>query len=284
MTSHCQQFSTGQLCIWFGYSRQGYYHHKHLLGQRHQEEEIILAVVRKFRRQQPRVGGRKLYRTRLNDAVGQVLQNCGVYIGRDRLFEILRDHHMLVQRRKRYTRTTDSRHPFRYYPNLIKDIQIDRPGQVYVSDITYIHTLEGFLYLALVTDYYSRKIVGYDLSDSLSIDGSLRALKMALRQAKDPSNLIHHSDRGVQYCCKAYIDLLKKHGVKISMTENDHVYENALSERVNGILKDEFCLGDTLQSKDIAKQLVKESVRIYNQCRLHMSLNYRTPESVYVTA
>ncbi|MCK4640191.1 MAG: IS3 family transposase [Candidatus Marinimicrobia bacterium] len=274
MSSHDQRFSMAQLCGWFGYSRQGYYQHKRLVEKRQQEEEMVLAMVRQFRGQQPRVGSRKLH---------LMLQDCGIYIGRDRLFEILRDHQMLVRRRRRYTRTTDSRHPFRYYPNLIKDIQIDRPGQVYVSDITYIHTLEGFQYLALITDYYSRKIVGYDLSSSLSIDGSLRALKMALRQTKDPSTLIHHSDRGVQYCCKAYIDLLKKHGVKISMTEKDHVYENALAERVNGILKDEFCLGDTLQSKDIAKQLVKESVRIYNQYRLHMSLGYRTPESVYVT-
>lgn len=191
MTVHDQHFSIGQLCDWFGYSRQDYYQHKHLLEQRRKEEEIILAVVRQFRRQQPRVGGRKLYHTRLNDAVGQVLQNCGVYIGRDRLFEILRDHQMLVQRRKRYTRATDSRHPFCYYPNLIKNIQIDYSGQVYVSDITYIHTLEGFQYLALITYYYSRKIVRiYDLSDSLSIDGSIRALKMALRQTKEPSKLI----------------------------------------------------------------------------------------------
>jgi transposase InsO family protein len=275
MTREVQQFSISQLCNWFGYSRQGYYQHKRLEGRRQQEAEMVLAFVRHFRCQQPRVGGRKLH---------LMLQNSGIHIGRDRLFEILRDHKMLVRKRKRYTRTTDSRHPYRYYPNLIKDIRIDRPGQVYVSDITYIHTLEGFQYLALVMDYYSRKIVGYDLSSNLSIDGSIRALKMALRQIKDPSRLIHHSDRGVQYCCKDYIGLLKKHGVQISMTEQDHVYENALAERLNGILKDEFCLGDTLQSKDLAKELVRESVKIYNQQRLHMSLNYQTPESVYGAA
>jgi len=274
MTDYHQQFSICRLCSWYGYSRQGYYQHRRLADQRQHEESVILATVRQFRCQQPRVGGRKLH---------YMLQDCGVYVGRDRLFEILRDHHMLVQRRKRYTRTTDSRHPFRYYSNLIKDIRIDRPGQVYVSDITYIHTLEGFQYLALVTDYYSRKIVGYNLSDSLSIEGSIRALRMALQQLKEPSELIHHSDRGVQYCSKAYVDLLNKHGVKISMTEQDHVYENALAERVNGILKDEFCLGDTLRSKHIARTMVKESVKIYNQSRLHMSLNYRTPESVYAT-
>jgi len=275
MTRGTQRFSTGQLCAWFSCSRQGYYQHKCLIVRRQREEELVLAKVHQIRYQQPRVGGRKLH---------LMLQDRGVYIGRDRLFEILRDHQMLVLRRKRYTRTTDSRHPFRYYPNLIKDIRIERPGQVYVSDITYIHTLDGFQYLSLITDYYSRKIVGYDLSSSLSIDGSLRALKMALRQTKDPSKLIHHSDRGVQYCCREYIKLLKKYGIKISMTEQDHVYENALAERVNGILKDEFCLGDTLQSKEVAKELVRESVKIYNQSRLHMALKYQTPESVYAAA
>jgi len=268
-----QQCSTNQLCQWFGISRQGYYGHKRLTERRKQAEAPVLEMVRQIRYQQPRIGVRKLH---------YMLDEMGIHVGRDRLFETLREHQMLVQRRKRYTRTTDSRHPFRYYPNLIKDIRIERPGQVYVSDITYIHTLEGFQYLALITDYSSRKIMGYDLSNSLSIDGSLRALKMALRQTKEPSELIHHSDRGIQYCCKDYIKILQKNKIRISMTEQDHVYENALAERVNGILKDEFCLGETLQSKEIARALVKESVKIYNQNRPHMALGYRTPESVYV--
>ncbi len=268
-----QQCSTNQLCQWFGISRQGYYGHKRLTERRKQAEAPVLEMVCQIRYQQPRIGVRKLH---------FMLGEMGLHVGRDRLFEILREHQMLVQRRKRYTRTTDSRHPFRYYPNLIKDIRIERPGQVYVSDITYIHTLEGFQYLALITDYYSRKIIGYDLSNSLSTDGSLRALKMALRQTKEPSELIHHSDRGIQYCCQDYIKILQKNKVRISMTEQDHVYENALAERVNGILKDEFCLGETLQSKEIARTLVKESVKIYNQNRPHMALGYRTPESVYV--
>ncbi len=265
-------YSTNQICHWFGLSRQGYYRHRQMVERRRQEEASVLEMVRQIRYQQPRIGVRKLH---------YMLGKMGIHIGRNRLFEILRSHQMLVQRRKRFTKMTDSRHQFRYYPNLIKDIKIERPGQVYVSDITYIHTLEGFQYLALVTDYYSRKIVGYDLSSSLSIDGSLRALKMALRQTKEPSELIHHSDRGIQYCCKDYIRILQKHNVRISMTEQDHVYENALAERVNGILKDEYCLGETLQSKEIARILVKESVQTYNQCRPHMALNYRTPESVY---
>ena len=292
-----QQCSTNQLCQWFGISRQGYYGHKRLTERRKQAEAPVLEMVRQIRYQQPRIGVRKLHymlgemgiHVRIQHAdrdqhraLHYMLGEMGIHVGRDRLFETLREHQMLVQRRKRYTRTTDSRHPFRYYPNLIKDIRIERPGQVYVSDITYIHTLEGFQYLALITDYSSRKIMGYDLSNSLSIDGSLRALKMALRQTKEPSELIHHSDRGIQYCCKDYIKILQKNKIRISMTEQDHVYENALAERVNGILKDEFCLGETLQSKEIARALVKESVKIYNQNRPHMALGYRTPESVYV--
>jgi len=269
-----QSYSTNKLCYWFGISRQGYYRHRQLVERRRQEDFSVLEIVRQIRYQQPRIGVRKLH---------YMLGEMGIHVGRDRLFEILRSHQMLVQRRKRYTKTTDSRHPFHYYPNLIKDIEIDRPGQVYVSDITYIHTLEGFQYLALVTDFYSRKIMGYDLSNSLSIDGSLRALKMALRQTKEPSALIHHSDRGIQYCCKDYIEILRKNKVRISMTEQDHVYENAIAERVNGILKDEYCLGETLQSKEIARILVNESVKIYNQNRPHMALGYRTPENVYAT-
>jgi transposase InsO family protein len=272
MRSGHPRFSVEQLCIWFDYSRQGYYRHRQLSERRKQEETFVLEMVRQIRYQQPRIGVRKLH---------YILKEMGIQVGRDRLFGILREHRMLVPRRKRYARTTNSRHPFRYYPNLIKDIKIDRPGQVYVSDITYIHTLEGFQYLCLITDYYSRKIVGYDLSNSLSIDGSIRALKMALKQIKNPDGLIHHSDRGIQYCCKAYVDLLQKNKIRISMTEQDHVYENALAERVNGILKDEFCLGETLQSKEIARILVKESVKTYNQNRPHMALGYRTPESVY---
>ncbi|MDZ7821506.1 MAG: IS3 family transposase [Candidatus Marinimicrobia bacterium] len=167
---------------------------------------------------------------------------------------------------------------------MIKDLEIRRSAQVYVSDITYIHTLEGFIYLSLVTDHYSRKIVGYNLSESLSVEGSLKALKMSLKHVKNPQTLIHHSDRGIQYCSKAYTDMLRNHGVSISMTEEDHVYENALAERVNGILKDEFYLGQTLRSKTIAHKLVRDSIRIYNQKRLHMALNYHTPDSVFYAA
>jgi len=177
--------------------------------------------------------------------------------------------------------TTQSGHRFKKYPNLIKSLSLHAPNRVYVSDITYIRTLEGFCYLSLITDKYSRKIVGYALSMSLSIEGCLEALRMALKDLNKTEQLIHHSDRGIQYCSKDYVDLLSENNVRISMTEENHVYENSLAERVNGILKDEFMLGETLQSYSVAKRLVDDSIKIYNEERYHMALNLKTPDEVH---
>ena len=198
-------------------------------------------------------------------------------IGRDRLFGVLRRNGLLVKKKRKYVRTTQSAHRFKVYKNLIWDEKVKRCEGVYVADITYLDTLEGYCYLSLITDQYSRKIVGYALSKSLSIEGSVEALQMALRETKNPKELIHHSDRGIQYCSRGYTELLKKKGVQISMTEENHVYENALAERVNGILKDELQLGKKLLSYSMAKELVDEAVKIYNEERLHMSLGYITP-------
>jgi transposase InsO family protein len=209
------------------------------------------------------------------------LQNKGFKLGRDRLFDILRDNHMLVKRRKRYPRTTYSKHWLHQYTNLIKGIQLTGPNQVFVSDITYLRIKGGFCYLSLVTDAWSHKIVGWDLSSSLCVKGAIRALRMALKDVKHPEGLIHHSDRGIQYCCQEYASILKKHHVLISMTEENHCYENAIAERVNGILKDEFLLNETLPSFNVAKELTRESIYIYNNERLHMSLNYEIPADVH---
>ena len=206
-----------------------------------------------------------------------MLRDHEVGIGRDRLFRVLRRRGLLVRRKKKYVRTTQSAHRFRVYKNLILHEKAERAEGVYVADITYIDTMEGYCYLSLITDEYSRKIVGYALNKSLSIEGSVEALQMALRRTKNPKALIHHSDRGIQYCSKGYTDLLKKKGVRISMTEENHVYENALAERVNGILKEELQLGEKLLSYSVAKKLVDEAVKIYNEERLHMSLDYVTP-------
>lgn len=233
-------------------------------------------MIHAIRAKMPRIGGRKLYFMLKDDLV-----KLDKRIGRDKLFDILRANDLLVKRRRSYTRTTDSYHRFRVYKNLLKDKRLSRSNECWVADITYLRTLGGFVYLFLLTDAFSRKIVGWSLSNSLSIEGGIEALKMALKQRKDRGELIHHSDRGIQYCSKEYVRLLKKSGVDISMTEENHCYENGLAERVNGILKDEFLLDDTFREADICRKAVKEAVNIYNCERPHLSLDYKTPEAAH---
>lgn len=256
----------------FDYTRQAYYQKKHRLVKLHMKEQLLLKEIRQIRQKQPRIGGRKLYRE-----LKAFMISIGLHLGRDRFFDFLRAHGLLIERRRKYVYTTDSRHHFRTYGNLIKDMELTAPNQVYVADITYIRTLQGFCYLSLLTDAYSRKIVGYNVSRSLSIEGSLAALKMAIGQSADLTGLIHHSDRGVQYCSYEYTRRLINNNIQISMTEQNHVYENALAERVNGILKDEFLLGETLQSYELAQKMVRQAVNIYNYERPHMSIDYQKP-------
>jgi putative transposase len=265
-----------QVCNYFGYTRQAFYKHRMHNETKLAEEQQILAAVIEIRNRQPMIGARKiqqLLRKRRN--------KLGICIGRDRLFTLLRENNLLISPKKKYVKTTNSYHRFRMYNNLIKELDITKPDQVYVSDITYITIIDGFCYLSLITDLFSRKIVGYCLSQSLGIDGCLTALKMALTGIAHPENLIHHSDRGIQYCSQAYVELLTKNNIKISMTEQNHVYENAVAERINGILKTEFLLGETLTSFEIAQQLVAEAIQTYNKERPHMNLNYQTPDEVY---
>lgn len=233
-------------------------------------------MVQKRRNELPREGGKKLHRALKDDFLAAHLK-----IGRDRLFDILRENNLLVSRKKAYAKTTNSYHHFHTYNNLIKELQITRPNQVWASDITYIRTLNGFCYLALITDMYSRKIVGYDLSDSLELAGCLRAFKTAQRQARPAAGLIHHSDRGVQYCSYPYVNELKRYGIRISMTEEKHCYENAIAERVNGILKDEFYLDQCFISTKLARLATNNAIQIYNDKRLHLSLGYKTPKIVF---
>lgn len=267
------KYSIDQICRYFGKSRQAFYKNVKSVVTRMLEGEIVIQAVQRIRKDQPRVGGRKLKR---------MLFSLEILIGRDELFTLLRENNLLVRVRRNYKRTTSSSHRFRKYSNLIKDLQISEPNQVFVSDLTYLDTRDGFCYLALVTDLYSRKIVGFDVSESLSIEGSQRALRMALKGVKNPEKLIHHSDRGFQYCNPRYVQILESVGSKISMTEECHVYENAVAERVNGILKIEFLLGEKLQSFAHAEVLTTQSVAIYNQQRLHTSIGYKTPQEHYV--
>jgi len=209
------------------------------------------------------------------------LNKQNIIIGRDKLLDILRRNNLLVKMKRRYIKTTNSKHWYNKYSNLIKERPITKPNQVYASDITYIPTVEGFMYLFLITDMFSRKIVGYNLSDSLSAEGAILAIKKALKKRKSKEQLIHHSDRGIQYCCYDYVNLLKKEEIQISMTEDNHVYENALAERINGILKSEFIGFDPINNRKYTKKLVEQSIYIYNNERLHMSLDYKTPNEVH---
>ena len=204
-----------------------------------------------------------------------------IKVGRDALFNVLRKHQMLTLRKKYSARTTNSLHRFYKYKNIIKDLEVTRPNQVWVSDITYIRTVKGFCYLALITDMHSRKIVGYDLSDSLELKGCVRALNKAIYQAKNIIGLTHHSDRGIQYCSNLYTQILKRKKIDISMTEENHCYENAMAERVNGILKDEFYLDQVFTNVQHAKRVAKNAINLYNEIRLHLSLDYKTPNMVY---
>ncbi len=227
----------------------------------------------------PRIGTRKLH-----FMLTETLQKHEISIGRNKLFDLLAAYRLLIRRRKRRRiNTTDSNHPFRKYPNLIRDLQVLRPNHLWVSDITYISLREGFCYLSLVTDAYSRKIVGYCLHPTLKKEGVINALKMALCGVADRCGavLIHHSDRGLQYCCAEYIGLLESKSISISMTEKGDPYENAIAERVNGILKSEFALDREYDGIENAKYEVAKAIDIYNRIRPHSSCNYLTPHQAH---
>jgi transposase InsO family protein len=260
-------------------SRQNYYKQKTTRKKKAVDESLILALVCQERSMQPMLGGRKLLHLIRPD-----LRSANVSIGRDRFFALLSAHNLLVERRKRYCRTTNSRHCFEVYRNIRKDYTATGPHQILVSDITYIRTGQTFVYLALVMDAYSRAIVGFDCSDSLEALGALRSLSMAVAQLPSDSAAIHHSDRGTQYCCTAYIEKLKDAGVRISMTEENHCYENSQAERLNGILKQEYGLGGNFANKADACEAVAQAVWLYNHRRPHSKLANKFPMTVHTAA
>jgi putative transposase len=260
----------------FGKTRQAYYKRKKETYKESLNEDLILTVVRKIRETQKRTGGRKLLemvRERVDEKQ---------LMGRDEFFNLLRSHGLLVRRRKFRAVTTNSFHWLHKYPNLISALIPERPNHIWVSDITYIKTDNGFLYLYLITDAYSRKIIGWQLSDNLRSDNAILALYMAISQL--PANcgeIIHHSDRGIQYCSLKYVKILETHGIKISMTENGDPYENAIAERVNGILKTEWLYDMHLHNYTEAMAAVKQIIRIYNTERLHSSIEMLTPDQAH---
>lgn len=262
-------------CRLFGISRQAVYQSEKRTKKRNTELSQIKPLVQDIRMNMPRLGTRKLYYLIKKD-----LDELNIKIGRDGLFEYLRSEKLLVKPKKSYTKTTNSKHWLKKYPYLLKDTKLERPEQVFVSDITYIKSREKTHYLSLVTDAFSRKIMGYKLSDDMSAENVVQALKQALKHRKAGFSLIHHSDRGLQYCSSVYQNELKAHSIIPSMTEGYDCYQNALAERINGILKQEFLLHKCNTGEELDK-FIGESIKIYNDKRPHLSLDMKTPNFIH---
>ncbi|MDY0907787.1 IS3 family transposase [Pedobacter sp. CFBP9032] len=259
----------------FGVSRQVYYRSEKRRIRKQDLSAEIIGLVMGVRMKMPRIGGRKLYHI-LKESLE------ALSVGRDKLFQILKANHLLVKPKRSYHITTNSHHRFRKHKDLTIDMKVSRPEQLWVSDITYLGNRKEPCYLALVTDAYSKKIVGYDVSNSLSMEGSLRALKMAiLKRIYKKDMLIHHSDRGLQYCCDEYQQTLIKNNINCSMTESYDPYRNAVAERVNGILKQEFIVIREGVKLSEMKKMVSESVNIYNNIRPHHACFMNTPKYMH---
>lgn len=271
--------STSGLCRLAGMSRQAYYQGRRQRQREHFEEELVLGLVRGQRAQHPRMGARKL-----RVVLESELAKAGVLLGRDRFFELLRRHGLLVEPKRRRARTTYSDHALPLYRNLLYKREATTPHQVWVADITYLETDKGFVYLSLISDLVSRQIVGWHLGESLEAAQSIKALEQALGQLPPNCWPIHHSDRGSQYCCHEYVAVLRAHDLSISMTEANHCYENATAERINGILKNEYHLDLRFRNRAQAHAATAEAIELYNHHRPHLRLGMRCPAQVHAQA
>lgn len=270
-------YSIDNLCGIFGYTRQAWYNHLKRTELQVFQEHLVLQKIREIRSDLPRTGCIKLYKA-LNNGF---LQSLGISMGRDAIFDLVRSNGMLVKSRRKRIYTTNSFHRYKIYPDLVQRRRAVRPEEIWVSDITYISLKGGFAFLSLITDACSRKIVGYYLSRDLKAIGCINALNNALHdRVYLEQTLIHHSDRGTQYCCDDYIGMLKSNGILISMTQTGSPYDNAIAERVNGILKIELQLDSIFHSFEQALIAVRQAVYKYNHLRLHASCDFKTPESI----
>lgn len=262
----------------FGKTRHALYDHLWRIEETTIRDEIILQLIEKIRKDLPRLGTRKLL-----FLLRPELLSHGLKVGRDELFDLLSEHNMLIRQRKKRVITTDSTHNMRKYGNLIKTLLIERPEQVWVSDITYIRLKSEWAYLSMITDAHSKKIMGFSFRRDMSAQGCVDALTEALsNRAYRSSRLIHHSDRGAQYCSKEYVDLLRLNGIAISMTEKGDPYENPLAERMNNTLKNEFNLHSSNLSFEQTHLLVKQHIVAYNTLRPHDSCDYLTPAAAHL--
>lgn len=262
-------------CNLFGVDRQVYYRKLKKRKVRQSIASAVVCMVLEIRKEHPRMGTRKLYfllKKSLTD----------LKIGRDKLINILRANHLLIMPKRAYHITTNSHHRFRKHQNQILDLEIQRPDQVWVSDITYIGKRDNPFYLSLITDAYSKKIVGFNVADNMNTESTLKALQNALKQRVNKEvPLIHHSDRGLQYCANDYQNLLLKKKIKCSMTQNSDPYENAVAERINGILKQEYLIDKFNQTLPITRALVRNAIELYNEKRPHYSNHMLTPNQMH---
>lgn len=278
MKSNFSHIGLAKLCGWFGITRQAYYQNSWKAIDVSIEEDFVLSEVKKIRKNHGRMGTRKLY-----DKVEPFMVEHQIKIGRDALFDLLSAHHMLVRKRKRKVQTTQSFHWLRKYPNLIKDLIPTAPNQLWVSDITYWQIETGYVYISFITDAYSHKIVGFHVAETLESIETIQALEKALSGLLPgiEYRLIHHSDRGVQYCHHKYVKLLQDKNISISMTENGDPLENAIAERVNGIIKEEYLQDYSVKNIKEAKEILSFVVKLYNEDRPHNSISNNVPNDVH---
>lgn len=277
MKTSFRSISLAVLCSWFGITRQAYYQHRKQVEQYAIQEHIVLDLVLDMRSKHKKMGGKKLY-----SELKSEFDSHNIKIGRDCFFDLLRSNKLLIKARKRHHITTNSKHWMRKYPNLIKEVIPMRPNHIWVSDITYWKSQENNFYISFITDAYSKMIVGANVAETMEALESVKALQMALKGiSRDTEGIIHHSDRGSQYCSAAYVNILKKRGIDISMTEKGDPLENAIAERINGIIKGEYLFDYEIKSLAEAKSVLASVVTLYNEERPHLSLNNMKPAAVY---
>lgn len=276
MKDKYRRVGLSRLCRLLGVTRQAYYQHFWHQSSITTEQELVLKEIKQIRKNHRYMGTRKLF-----EMIQPFLLEHGIKMGRDALFDLLADNKMLVRKKRRRVYTTNSFHWLKKYPNLIKDFIPEAINQLWVSDITYWKINNHYVYISFITDAYSHKIVGYHLAETLEAVGPVRALQMALNQNKTLNNLYHHSDRGIQYCSEEYISLLKNAGIKISMTETGDPLDNAIAERVNGIIKNEYLCCYKANNIIEAQKVLDDVISLYNQKRPHMSIGNLTPEQIH---
>jgi len=269
------------MCKQFGYSKQAYYKQLQYTENKLAQEEVVVGLIKEKRKIWKRGSGRNLHQS-----LKKELSQHHIKMGRDKFFDVLRNNDLLIKPKRIRAKTTCSYHHFNKYKNLIEGVSPQRCNEIWVSDITYVwlKQQDKFCYLSLVTDLYSRKIIGHCVHEDLSVKGSLEALKQALKQRKEKTeNLIHHSDRGVQYCCNAYVKLLQKNNVQISMTQTGDPLENAVAERIHRTIKEEFTAEREINFSTIAeaKKNIRKFIDFYNQHRPHRSIEWLTPNEAH---